>query len=163
MDLNHSFKSCQRREDGCDESKNIRLEPVAKRANANRPYGILDEIKSVPCNKFPKNKILIYNPWNPVNPLNQWFKLIITENIPPKQTSPQIFEWKLRAQQPLVWITNLRDFRISLFNHNAFGLRGKFIIMWCFLFLASRRCVNASSFSRQLKSRLFLDKFKSNN
>jgi hypothetical protein len=89
MDLNHSFKSCQRREDGCDESKNIRLEPVAERANAIRPYGILDEIKSVLCNKFPKNKILIYNPWNPVNPLNQWFKLIITENIPPKQAPPK--------------------------------------------------------------------------
>jgi hypothetical protein len=104
-------------------------------------YRILDEIKSVPCNKFPKNKILIYNPWNPVNPLNQWFKLIITENIPPKQTSPQIFEWKLRAQQPLVWIRDLRDFRISLFNHNVVDLGGKVIIKRCFHFKASRRCV----------------------
>jgi hypothetical protein len=70
-------------------TKNIILEPVAERANAIRPYGILDEIKAFLVIKFLENNDVIYNPWNPVNPLNQWFKLIITENIPPKQAPPK--------------------------------------------------------------------------
>jgi hypothetical protein len=41
---------------------NIRLEPIAERANAIRPYGILDEIKLLPVIKLLKNKDLIYNP-----------------------------------------------------------------------------------------------------
>jgi hypothetical protein len=50
--------------------QNIRLEPVAERANAIRPYGILDEIKALPVIKYQENEDVIYNLRNPVNPLN---------------------------------------------------------------------------------------------
>jgi hypothetical protein len=42
--------------------QNIRLEPVAERANAIRPYGILDEIKSLVDNKYQENEDVICNP-----------------------------------------------------------------------------------------------------
>jgi hypothetical protein len=38
------------------------LEPVAERANAIRPYGILDEIKALLVIKFQENNDAIYNP-----------------------------------------------------------------------------------------------------
>jgi hypothetical protein len=62
MNVNHSFKSYQRVIDECDATKNIRLEPVAERANAIRPYGILVEIKALLVIKFLENNDVIYNP-----------------------------------------------------------------------------------------------------
>jgi hypothetical protein len=44
------------------------LEPVAERANAIRPYGILFEIKALLVIKFLENNDVIYNPKNPGNP-----------------------------------------------------------------------------------------------
>jgi len=44
------------------------MEPVAERANAIRPYGILDEIKSYQVIKLLKNEDVLFNPKNPVNP-----------------------------------------------------------------------------------------------
>jgi hypothetical protein len=38
------------------------LEPVAERANAIRPYGILDEIKALPAIKFQYAEVIIHNP-----------------------------------------------------------------------------------------------------
>ncbi len=62
MNVNHSFKSYRRVIDECGVTKNIILEPVAERANAIRPYGILVEIKAFLVIKFLENNDVIYNP-----------------------------------------------------------------------------------------------------
>ena len=62
MNVNHSFKSYQRVIDECDVTKNIILEPVAERANAIRPYGILDEIKALVVIKIQHAEDVLSNP-----------------------------------------------------------------------------------------------------
>jgi hypothetical protein len=62
MNVNHSFKLYQRVIDECDVTKILYWNLSGRRREASRLYDIYDEIKSVLYNKFPENKILIYNP-----------------------------------------------------------------------------------------------------
>ena len=105
--------------------------------------------KNTSTNKhYIQNENVLFNPWNPDSKL-------FTGNNRKKQTCPPIY---IRHPQGLPLLgtqssleimraaanclnQDLRDLRISLFNHNVSGLSGKVIIRWCFHLQAFRRCV----------------------
>ena len=126
---------------------NIRLEPVAERANAIRPYGILDEIKSYQVIKIQKDEDVSHNQWNPIIRKIRDSEYLISENITLKPVGEKtrsiaslqggqiisLYQVAFRFVENKAYLMNGHPLPVPIFFriiHLNNLLKGRIILLW---------------------------------